>query len=86
MTAWEGEAPAEPEQPPEFPLAKPESGFYHVVRFVRSDGIFNLFGEKFPMPPEAAHEYIWGTVDVSRQRVSFHLDAMVIDERGYRLR
>jgi hypothetical protein len=33
------------EQPPKQPLPKPETGCYHVVRFIRSDATFNLFGE-----------------------------------------
>ena len=64
----------------------PEIGFYHIVRFIRSDGNFNLFGENFCMPPEAIYEYVWATVDVRRQRVFFYLDAMAIDETPYHMR
>jgi len=74
------------ERPPRTPLPKPQRGFYHVIRFIRSDGRFNLFGEKFTMPPEAVYEYVWATVDVSRQELSFYLDTVVIDERKFRLR
>lgn len=76
--------PAHEQPPKELPL--PESGYYHIVRFIRSDGGFNLFGEHFCMPPEATYEYVWATVDVARQRVSFYLDAEVIDERDYPMR
>jgi transposase InsO family protein len=74
------------EHPPKQPLPKPETGCYHVVRFIRSDAIFNLFGEKFPMPPEAVYEYVWATVDVARQRLTFYLDEDILDEREYLLR
>ena len=74
------------DRPPKFPLPKPKKGFYHVVRFIRSDGLFNLFGERFRMPSEAVYEYVWATVDVSRQQLSFYLDTAVIDERAFRLR
>jgi len=76
----------EKERPPEMPLPKPETGFYHIVRFIRSDGRFNLFGETFPVPPEAVYEYVWATVDVLRQHLSLYLDGELVDERPYRLR
>jgi len=74
------------ERPPKWPLPKPETGYYHVVQFIRSDARLNLFGETFPMPPEVVYEYVWATVDVGRQRLCLYLDDAVIDEREYRLR
>jgi hypothetical protein len=74
------------ELPPKLPLPKPEIGYYHIVRFIRSDALFNLFGETFPMPPEVMYEYVWATVDVARQRLIFYLDDTIFDERKYLLR
>ena len=74
------------DHPPKQPLPKPETGCCHVVRFVRSDAAFNLFGETFPMPPEVAYEYVWATVDVARQRLIFYPDDDIFDERDYLLR
>ncbi len=74
------------DHPPKQPLPKPKTGCYHVVRFVRSDAAFNLFGETFPMPPEVVYEYVWATVDVARQRLIFYLDDDIFDEREYLLR
>jgi len=74
------------EQPPASPLPKPETGYYHVVRFIRSDAVFNLFGETFRVPPEAIYEYVWATIDVTLQRLSLYLDGMLIDEHEYLLR
>jgi len=74
------------ERPPELPLSKPETGYYHVVRLIRSDALFNLFGETFPVPPETVYEYVWATVDVSHQRLCLYLDGAPIDEREYLLR
>ena len=74
------------DQPPELPLPKPESGYYHVVRFIRSDGQFNLFGEMFLVPPEAVYEYVWATVDVGRQKLCLYLEDVLLDEHEYRLR
>ena len=74
------------EHPPSLPHPKPETGCYHVVRFIRSNASFDLFGELFPMPPEAVYEYVWGTVDVSKQHLTFYIDGTVIGEMAYRIR
>ena len=71
---------------PRHPLPKPERGRYHLVRFVRSDAVLNVFGEKFPAPPEAIYEYVRLTVDVDTQRLLVYLDGQVLDEHDYHLR
>ena len=68
------------------PLPIPESGRYHLVRFVRSKGQLNVFGEMFPAPPEAMYEYVQLTIDVERQRLGVFLDDKQIDEHEYLLR
>jgi putative transposase len=73
-------------QPPAHPLPKPEIGRYHLVRFIRSDAMLDMFGEKFPMPSETAYEYVIATVDVARQKFSVTIDGVVIDEHNYQLR
>ena len=77
--------PPTPEAP-RYPLPKPERGRYHLVRFVRSDGLLDVFNEKFKAPPEAIYEYVRLTVDVSRQRLSVFLGETQLDEHPYRLR
>jgi hypothetical protein len=67
-------------------LAKPEQGRYHIIRFVRSDGLLDVFGETFQAPPEAVYEYVRLTVDVAQQCLSVFLDGAVIDEHEYRSR
>jgi hypothetical protein len=74
------------EHPPTHPLPKPERGRYHLVRFIRSDGLLDILGEKFLVPPEAVYEYLRATVNVSQQRLSLFLDNKKIDEHPYRLR
>lgn len=74
------------EQPPTHPLPKPEKGRYHLVRFIRSDGLLDILGEKFLMPPEAIYEYLRATIDVGQQRLSLFLGPKKIDEHPYRLR
>ena len=71
---------------PHCPLRKPQGGRYHLVRFVRSDGRLNVFGEMFPAPSEAIYEYVRLTVDVERQRLGVFLDSKQIDEHPYQLR
>ena len=53
--------------PPTHPLPKPINGRYHLIRFVRSERILDVFGERFIAPPEATYEYVRATVDVTRQ-------------------
>jgi hypothetical protein len=71
---------------PRHPLARPEQGRYHVVRLIRSPGLFDLFGETFPVPPETHYEYVRATVDVAHERLTFYLGTQLIDERPYALR
>jgi putative transposase len=68
------------------PLPKPLKGKYHVIRFIRSDRRLNLFGESFSLPTVAIHEYVWSTIDVRKQSLSFYLGDELLDERDYRLR
>jgi putative transposase len=73
-------------QTPRYPLEKPESGRYHLVRFIRSDLQLNIFGEFFPAPPEIQYEYVVATVDVKEQKLKLFLDKNQVEEYKYRLR
>lgn len=72
--------------PPTWPLPKPTEGRYHLVRFIRSDAILNVFGEKFRLPPEATYEYAVATVDVAKQELNVDIAGTTIDRFNYRLR
>jgi putative transposase len=72
--------------PPPEPLPKPTPGRYHVVRFIRSDCMMDVFGERFRVPPEAMYAYVRGTVDVREQVLSFYLGPNLITQREYRMR
>jgi putative transposase len=74
------------EAPPCVPLPKPETGCYHLVRFVRSDRRLDVFGERFLLPPEVEHEYVVATVSVEHQRLRVMLGADLVAEFAYRLR
>jgi len=71
---------------PKHPLDKPEEGFYHLVRLIRSDCRLNIFGEMFPAPPQTQYEYVVATIDVKDQRLKLFLDTIQIEEYKYQLR
>jgi transposase InsO family protein len=71
---------------PKHPLDKPEEGFYHFVRFIRSDCRLNIFGEIFSVPPETQYEYVVATVDVKEQKLKLFLDTIQVEEFKYQLR
>lgn len=74
------------EAAPRVPLPKPETGCYHVVRFIRSDRRLDLFGERFALPSEAEHAYVTATVQVDHQRLHVTLGEDQIAEFPYPLR
>jgi putative transposase len=74
------------ESAPRHRLKKPEEGRYHLVRLVRSDLRLNVFGELFPVPPEAMLEYVVATIDVKEQKLKLVLGATQIAEFNYQLR
>lgn len=71
------------EASPRHPMPEPEHGSYHLVRFVRSDGVLNVFGETFIAPPECTYEYVRLSVDVAQQRLQVFLDGQLVDEHSY---
>ena len=73
----------EPTAAPRCPLPKPTTGRYHLVRFIRSNLVLDIFGERFNMPSEAAYEYAVATIDVGRQRLSVGIDGGTIAEYEY---
>jgi putative transposase len=73
-------------QAPRHPLPKPETGRYHLIRFVRHDTAIDIFGEVFRVPDEAMYAYVRATVDVARQCLTIALDGRVIDQHRYLLR
>lgn len=74
------------EKPPIHPLLKPETGCYHLVRFIRSDRKLNIFGETFSLAPELQYEYVVATVDAKEQKLKILLGHAQVDEFYYKLR
>jgi len=73
------------EHAPRHPLPKPKQGKYHLVRFIRSDGLLDVFGEKFNVPQEVIYEYVIATIDVKEQKLKLYLDKAQVDEKDYKL-
>jgi putative transposase len=73
-------------QAPKYPLKKPETGFYHLVRFIRSDLKLNVFGEIFNVTSELQYEYIVATIDVKEQKLKVYFNSSQVEEFGYKLR
>jgi transposase InsO family protein len=74
------------DQPPKHPLAKPDVGKYHLVRLIRSDRMLDIFGERFPVPPETQYQYVVATVDVQEQKLKLYMDKQQIEEFEYKMR
>ncbi len=74
------------DEPPKHRLDKPEMGKYHVVRLIRSDLKLDIFGERFPVSPEAMLEYVVATIDVKEQKLKLFLDKIQVEEFDYKLR
>jgi putative transposase len=74
------------EKAPEHPLKKPESGQYHLVRFIRSNRKLDIFGELFPVSVELQYVYVVATIDVKEQKLSLYLEKNKVDEFNYKLR
>jgi len=76
----------EKEEAPRHRLKKPETGRYHLVRFIRSNRKLNVFGELFRVPPELEYEYVVATIDVKEQKLKIYLGKTQVEEFNYRLR
>lgn len=71
---------------PKLPLPKPISGRYHLIRFIRSDRLLDIFGERFKLPPVATYEYVTATIDVTDQQLTVVIDGKLISTFDYKLR
>ena len=56
------------------------------MRFIRSDGILDVFGEHFQLPEEAVYEYVTATIHVAQERMVVDMGGTKIGEVAYRLR
>lgn len=60
-------------------------GYIHLIRFIRSNRILDIFGEKFSMPMEVEYEYVWATIDTVKGKLFVYHDSELVDEYTYPL-
>ena len=60
-------------------------GFVHFIRFIRSNRILDIVGEKFPMPMSVVYEYVWATIDTQQEKLFVYHDKNLIKELDYTL-
>ena len=64
---------------------RPQTGKIHLIRFIRSDRMLDIFGEKVPVNKSLVYEYVRATIIVKEQKIKlFHQDNLV-DEFDYKL-
>jgi transposase InsO family protein len=61
------------------------NGYVHLVRFVRSNRILDIFGEKFSMPTQLEYEYVWVTIDTGQETLSIYHDLKLVEKFDYPL-
>lgn len=75
--------------PKEFELPKEpitiEDGAIHLIRFIRSDGILDIFGEHFQMPKDVIYEYVVATIVTKIHRLIVTCDGKIVNSFEYRL-
>jgi transposase InsO family protein len=60
-------------------------GYIHLIRFIRSNRILDIFGEKFPMPMDVEYEYVRATIDTSKEVLKIYHDSKLVEEIKYPL-
>ena len=66
--------------PSAWPLPRPETGYYPLVRFIRSDRRLDIFGERLLLSPEAEYADVLATVHVAQERLRVMLGADQVAE------
>ena len=65
--------------------ARVRQGNVHLIRFIRSNRILDIFGEKFQVDRSLVYEYVRATIIVKEQKIKlFHQDKLV-NEIDYQL-
>jgi putative transposase len=70
-------------RPPEKLAIAP--GFVHLIRFIRSSRILDVFGEKFPMPMDLEYEYVRAAIDTAKEKLLVYHDDQIVKELDYPL-
>lgn len=70
-------------EPPRLPLPKPTTGRIRLVRFIRSELLLDIFGERFRLPRECTYEYVTAVIDVKARRLTAVLDGREVAAFDY---
>lgn len=62
-----------------------EDGYIHLIRFIRSDRVLNIFGEKFTVPKAVAYEYVVATICTEIHQLQVRHDGTLIECFDYQL-
>ena len=62
-----------------------EPGRIHLMRFIRSDRVLDVFGIKFNMPAEVVHEYVTATIDTAQRLLTVTHDNQAVYEDHFPL-
>lgn len=60
-------------------------GYIHLVRFIRSNLILDIFGERFPLPRDVEYEYVWATINTAKETLLVYHDSKVVTHFAYSL-
>jgi transposase InsO family protein len=62
-----------------------DDGSIHLVRFIRSDRVLNVFGEKFLVRPELVYEYVVATICTDSHQLQVRHDDQLVQWFDYSL-
>ncbi|MBC8205089.1 MAG: DDE-type integrase/transposase/recombinase [FCB group bacterium] len=62
-----------------------EEGYIHLIRFIRSSKILDVFGEQFLLQKTPAYEYVTATICVDSHRINVYLQDQLVEEIEYRM-
>ena len=60
-------------------------GYINLIRFIWSNQILNVFGEKFTMTKDTEYKYIWTTINTAYESLSVYSDSRTIIKYPYSL-
>jgi len=58
-------------------------GRIRLFRFIRSDGVLDVFGLKFKMPENVVYEYVTAIIDTGSQRLTVIHDARTVHQEDF---
>jgi transposase len=60
-------------------------GYIHLIRFIRSDRVLNVFGERFSLQKTPIYEYVTASICVDSHRINVYLKDQLVEEIEYRM-